>query len=516
MSEKRQIKVFMASPSDLAAERRAFKDQIDNLNLGFGDGAAIEFIPLGWEDTLATTGRRPQGVINADVDACDVFVLAMHRRWGQEAPDSKYDSYTEEEFHLALDRFSKTRSPEIFVFFKHVDAASIADAGPQLAKVLAFRRQLEQSRQVLYRSFADTGGFAKEVDSHLRAYAKGDLPEADATRDVIVLPIEYVRRVEQAEAQATKAVKQMEGAQKQAEAQAARADELALALARQAADAARDGHIEQARQSFARAISGTTNLWVLYLAFEFYYRTGELPQAEQVLSQWLALAGPDAETPDTAAAYGALGLIYYTRGDLDQAEAMHRKSLVIEEKLGHLEGMAVVYSNLGLIYDTRGDLEQAEAMHRKSLAIDEKLGHLEGMARQYGNLGVIYDTRGDLDQAEAMHRKALEIDEKLGRLEGMAAAYGNLGIVYNTRGDLDQAEAMHRKALEIEEKLGHLEGMGADYENLGDVLEARGDAKGARALWTKARDLYSRLGNSDMATEMQTEIDRLPPEPAQQ
>src|SRR5688572_2084855 len=97
MSEvKRTIKVFIASPGDLAIERRAFKEVIDQLNDGFADGAGVKFVGLGWEDTLASTGRRSQGVINQDIDRCDVFILTMHRRWGQEAPDAKpYSSYTE-------------------------------------------------------------------------------------------------------------------------------------------------------------------------------------------------------------------------------------------------------------------------------------------------------------------------------------------------------------------------------------------------------------------------------------
>lgn len=37
-----------------------------------------------------------------------------------------------------------------FVFFKHVDSASLADAGPLLQKVLDFRKSLEELRQVLY------------------------------------------------------------------------------------------------------------------------------------------------------------------------------------------------------------------------------------------------------------------------------------------------------------------------------------------------------------------------------
>ena len=125
--EPRTIHVFIASPGDLVVERRAFKDVIDELNDGFGDGAGVRFVALGWEDTLASTGRRSQAVINREVDRSDVFILAMHRRWGQEAPDAKpYSSYTEEEFHRAFDRWKKDlppgqeRSPEIFVFFKEL------------------------------------------------------------------------------------------------------------------------------------------------------------------------------------------------------------------------------------------------------------------------------------------------------------------------------------------------------------------------------------------------------------
>ena len=55
----RIIKVFIASPGDLAVERRAFKDTIDALNAGFGRGAEVEFEPLGWEDVLSQVGRRP-------------------------------------------------------------------------------------------------------------------------------------------------------------------------------------------------------------------------------------------------------------------------------------------------------------------------------------------------------------------------------------------------------------------------------------------------------------------------
>jgi hypothetical protein len=64
MSEPRTIRVFIASPNDLAVARAAFKQVLEELNAGFGDALDITFEPLGWEDTLASTGRRSQAVIN--------------------------------------------------------------------------------------------------------------------------------------------------------------------------------------------------------------------------------------------------------------------------------------------------------------------------------------------------------------------------------------------------------------------------------------------------------------------
>ncbi len=324
---KRTIKVFIASPGDLAVERQAFKEQVELLNLGFGDGANVRFVPLGWEDTLATTGRRPQSVINREIDQSDVFILAMFRRWGQPAPDAvPYTSYTEEEFHRALDRFTKTGSPEVFVFFKNVDAASMADPGEQLKRVLEFRRSLEESRQVRYGNFADDNGFRHEVDRHLRTYAKNELPPRDTPREPVVLPQAYVDKVRQAEEKARqeaeraeKVAAHAEDLAKRAEAEAARADQLALMLAGGAAKAALEGRIEEARQDFAKALDGSTNLNVLNLGAEFFNRIGELDEAERLLRRSLAINGPDLLTPGTAAAYGNLGLIYRTRGDLDRA-----------------------------------------------------------------------------------------------------------------------------------------------------------------------------------------------------
>lgn len=513
MANKRTITVFIASPGDLAVERRAFRNCISELNEGFGDGANVQFEPLGWEDTLASTGRRNQGVINTEIDRCDIFILAMHRRWGQEAPDAKpYLSYTEEEFHRAMERWNQQGHPEIFVFFKYVDAPSMADPGPQLSKVLDFRRQLEETRHILYHEFVDEHQFVSNVSRHLRAFAKNELPRADKERHIVVLPVGSIREVEDAKQQARQEAERAELANQRADAAAARADELALVLAEQAASAALDGRVEEARQTFAKSTDGTTNLEVLQLACGFYSRTGDLVPARQMCERRLAISGHDAETAATASAYGDLGLVYEKAGELDQAQAMYKKAMAIDEQLGNREGIARHSSNLGVIYRSRCEFERAELALQKALSIYEELNHREGTGNAYGNLGLIYlsraeephilrltpeDTLHELDRAEEMLQKALSISKEFNQQEGMANAYGNLGVVFQMRENLDAAEDMHHKALAIDEKLGRQEGMAAAYGNLGLIFEKRNETQRSEEMHKRALAIDERLGRSD-------------------
>ncbi|WP_052238863.1 tetratricopeptide repeat protein [Pectobacterium brasiliense] len=495
---KRQISVFIASPGDLSNERNHFRDVINQLNVGFGDGANIEFKALGWEDTLASTGRRNQSVINEEVDKCDVFILVINRRWGQSAPDAEpYSSYTEEEFYRALERWKKEGKPEIFVFFKRVDAESEADPGPQLKKVMDFRKQLEETRQVLYHYFDDEKSFVSEVDIHLRAFAKGELPSSDKQRDMIVLPLSALEEVKKAKSLVIDKIKEAEQARDAEREALLKVDAMQLQIAEDAANLSRDGRIEYARQKFAVLVVETMNLRVLFLSYEFYKRTGDLDSAFLVLKKWLEICGKNEKSHEVAIAYGNLGNLYHTRGELERAEAMYQKSLAIDVALDRKEGMASHYGNLGILYQTRGELDRAEEMYQKSLAIDEVLGRTEGMANQYGNLGILYKTRGELDRAEEMHQKSLAICEALGHKEGMASQYGNLGILYKNRGEFGRSEEMYQKSLAIDEALGRKEGMASQYGNLGNLYQTRGELDRAEEMYQKSLAINEALGRKE-------------------
>jgi len=494
--KKRSIAVFLASPNDLSAEREWFKETVYLLNTNFNDVANVEFEPLCWEYTLAATGRRPQGLINTDIDRCDVFILMMYRRWGQVAPDAApYSSYTEEEFYRALARYEKTGAPEIFVFFKRVDAASEADPGPQLEKVLSFRRLLEEGKQVLYRYFDNNKqSFIAEIENHLRAYIKGELVGPDKANKGVILPLSVLEEVNKTKVEAAEQTRVAEEAKQMTEAVYLKVKVLQLQSAEEAAYLAREGQLELARKKFVEVIADTSNLQILFLAYEFFYRTGDLNTAVDVLVKWLSVSGHDKATLNTAAAYGNLGNIHSTRGNLNLAEEMHKKALTINEALGHKKGMAIAYGNIGNICRLRGKLDLAEEANKKALAINETLNHKEGMADDYGNLGTIYSLKDNLDLAEIYFKKSLSINSSLDRKEKIAVDYLNLGNVYLCRDQLDCAEAMFNKALSIDEALNHLEGMANNYGSLGNVYIKRNQLDCAVNMFKKALATDENLG----------------------
>src|SRR4051812_24579992 len=128
---QRVIRVFLASPSDLATERQQARDEVARFNSTIGRLILCHIDLLGWEDTLPGY-QRPQDIINKDVDRCDLFVGILWRRFG--SPTGQYSSGFEEEFRRATKRGKDTGEPEVALFFKTVGDQT--DPGEQLKGVI--------------------------------------------------------------------------------------------------------------------------------------------------------------------------------------------------------------------------------------------------------------------------------------------------------------------------------------------------------------------------------------------
>jgi hypothetical protein len=139
------LKVFLASPSDVAQERSSAQEVVNDLNklLGRQFGLYIELYV--WEDIAPGYGD-PQTRINPDVDQCDLFIGLLWERWGQ--PTKKYTSGFEEEFERAIVRRRVQAQPEIWLVFKAPRPEKLDEPGPQLSQVIKFRDLQKSLREV--------------------------------------------------------------------------------------------------------------------------------------------------------------------------------------------------------------------------------------------------------------------------------------------------------------------------------------------------------------------------------
>jgi hypothetical protein len=175
------IRVFLASPSDLAEERRIARAAVDEINKTVARPAGFHVDLIGWEDTLSSA-RRPQAIINDEMETCQMFIGMLWARWGTPPDiDGHFTSGFEEEFKLASDRHAKSGEPHVTLFFKDVEQSKLSDAGPELSKVVAFRDRIIAEKKVLFETFADANGFGQKV----RLSIAGFIHELDRARRAV-------------------------------------------------------------------------------------------------------------------------------------------------------------------------------------------------------------------------------------------------------------------------------------------------------------------------------------------
>jgi hypothetical protein len=164
MTETRQIlKVFLGSPGDLAEERRAASDLVNDFNEVFGQSLGCHVELVGWEQTPSQFAR-PQDAINKQLDACDIFVGMMWKRWGTPpSVDGLYSSGFEEEFRRCLDWRKSRNRPAMSMFFKEVSAEVLQDPGEDLKKVIAFKAELIERKEVYFESFTSISDLEKKL-----------------------------------------------------------------------------------------------------------------------------------------------------------------------------------------------------------------------------------------------------------------------------------------------------------------------------------------------------------------
>jgi hypothetical protein len=168
-----EITVFVASPGDVARERRALVAVAEEVDRTVGVPEGFRLSLKRWESHARPAAGRPQGVVNAQLGPADVFVGLLWGRFG--TPTGKAASGTEEEFlraHAAWTR-GGTHRPEILLYFSEARLRP-SDVDPaQLARVQDFRARVERDHLVW--TYPGAARFADVVRPHLIDAARAAL-----------------------------------------------------------------------------------------------------------------------------------------------------------------------------------------------------------------------------------------------------------------------------------------------------------------------------------------------------
>jgi hypothetical protein len=144
MEQATIIKIFLASPSDVKAERLMMFSLRDDLDTLIGKPNKVRFEFVNWErSTYPGIGSDAQDVINKNIkDDYNVFVGVFWTRFG--TPTSRSESGSKEEFERALSKFRK--DPErnhVMLYFKTESPSSIYEIDiEQFKKVKEFKQEL--------------------------------------------------------------------------------------------------------------------------------------------------------------------------------------------------------------------------------------------------------------------------------------------------------------------------------------------------------------------------------------
>jgi hypothetical protein len=133
------FRIFLASPSGLDQYRRAARETFEHVRLTIASPRAIDFDPIGWEDIPAGFGR-PQGVINAKLDECNVLIGILGKQLG--TPTGEAESGFVEEYERMAARARAGEPVSIRIYPLRLADEDLADPGDKLKSVLSFRDQL--------------------------------------------------------------------------------------------------------------------------------------------------------------------------------------------------------------------------------------------------------------------------------------------------------------------------------------------------------------------------------------
>ncbi|WP_185286316.1 hypothetical protein [Chryseobacterium indologenes] len=156
------LRIFLASPGDVKAEREmifALKDDLDEF---IGKDNDLKFEIINWEkNTYPGKGNDAQDVINRQInDEYDIFLGIFWQRFG--TPTNRFESGTLEEYERAKKKYEKDpENTHILMYFKTQEVDAYNLDLEQFKKVKEFKKRISSEDGVYYMMFEKTEDLKK-------------------------------------------------------------------------------------------------------------------------------------------------------------------------------------------------------------------------------------------------------------------------------------------------------------------------------------------------------------------
>lgn len=160
MYDAKVVNVLVASPSDVAAERRAVREAIHDWNAVNSQREGIVLMPIGWEThAMPEVGGHPQALLNRQfVDNADLVIAIFWTKLG--TPTETAPSGTVEE----IERHRSSGKP-VMLYFSSAPVVPDSIDPEQYAALKKYRKSMEG--QSFYQAFDDTADFASKLNRQL-------------------------------------------------------------------------------------------------------------------------------------------------------------------------------------------------------------------------------------------------------------------------------------------------------------------------------------------------------------
>lgn len=145
MQDTKQVNVFVSCPGDVSTEKDMVKSVCESTNRTLQNaGSPVRFNVLDWRDIVGELGGRPQEEINTRFSDYNIYIGILWMRFGaptgavNPATSAVYESGTEEEFRIALQKRAAGEKINIHLFFKEARGPRGKEEILQLLKVTEF------------------------------------------------------------------------------------------------------------------------------------------------------------------------------------------------------------------------------------------------------------------------------------------------------------------------------------------------------------------------------------------